>query len=888
MEKLFYKSQKRDVSLYQPCLGRVDMRKIERFQVENRFEKLGVDNIATPLTLSVCEAFVCLKLHYVRLNDDLKSLSLPRLKIMYLEDVVMPSDAAAEALISSSPVLEVLKISLSRDDVMVALRVCSASLKSFTLKGAERCYVRGHSSVLIDAPKLEYLSLMDYYQFRSFKITSVAEFFKVDIDVDFMLRYSSEMKIVYSLFKNLSGVEDMTISWNSLEFMYSFHDMKPPPKFHDLTRLHATMSLNTSLELLPIVLKSCPNLKHFTLVLVIDDDPDAESSSTRLSTVLPRCLVSSLESVEMESPVTEIATELKLARYFMKNSTTLKKLVLRLKDCTLKPCVLEQLVKSSRCYGLSQFDVIPVVPTPNPWPEGKVDMRRKLERFQVESTFGPVSFDDDFPTPLTLSVCEALVCLKLHYFIYEIHRMRTLPKFHDLTRLRATVCLKASPELLPMLLESCPNLKHLTLELFIDHPVASITGLSTVMLHPCLLSSLESVEIESPVTEEANELDLARCFMCNSTTLKKLVIRLHQSSIGEKHKPCVLEQLVEDSRRYGLSQFEVLPVVPTLNPLPEGLGAYSSSSVREGGKDLISSLPEPLLVHILSFLTTEHAVWTSVLSSRWRHLWKWVPRLELDSFDFTNDKVCVDFIDKFLALQGKYYLREFKLTIDHDEFDRDSEVSLYEPCLGRVDMRKLERFQVQNRFGRGAFDDFRTRLTLSACEALVCLKLHFVSLNEFESLSLPCLKIMFLEDVVLPSDAAAEALISSSPVLEVLKICLSRDDFVVALRVCSPSLKSFTLKRVEPIYPHGHSVLIDAPKLEYLSLVDYYHFRSFEIISKAESFKVDVDVEFELLTDYLAENKIVYNLLDNFSGVKDMTMSWKTLQVYIYKLMTSF
>ncbi|KAL0784436.1 hypothetical protein Bca101_000681 [Brassica carinata] len=317
------------------------------------------------------------------------------------------------------------------------------------------------------------------------------------------------------------------------------------------------------------------------------------------------------------------------------------------------------------------------------------------------------------------------------------------------------------------------------------------------------------------------------------------------------------------------------------------LGVYSSS-VREGGEravvrgeDLISLLPEPLLCHILSFLTTEQAVRTSVLSSRWRNIWKWVPRLELDSFDFTNDKVCVDFIHKFLALQGKPYLREFKLTIDHDVFG--SEASLYEPCLGRVDMRKLERFQVENKFGRGGgFDDFRTPLTLKACEALVCLKLHFVSLNDdLVSLSLPCLKIMFLEDVVLPSDAAAEALISSSPVLEVLKICLSRDDFVVALRVCSPSLKSFTLKRVEPIYPRGHSVLIDAPKLEYLSLVDYYHFRSFEIISKAESFKVDVDVEFELLTDYLAEKKIVYNLLDNFSGVKDMTMSWKTLQ-FIY------
>ncbi|RID68706.1 hypothetical protein BRARA_C00849 [Brassica rapa] len=372
-----------DSSLYEPCLSKLDMRrKLERFQVESTFGPVSFDDdFPTPLTLSVCEALVSLKLHYVRLNDDLKSLSLPCLKIMFLEDVVMPSDAAAEALISSSPVLEVLKISRSRDDAVVALRVCSASLKSFTLKGAEVLCPRGNYSVLIDAPKLEYLSLMDYYHFRSFEIISAAESFKVDIDVEFAEKnnFMLELIIFFTFINNFSGVKDMTMSWRTLQF------------------------------------------------------------------------------------------------------------------------------------------------------------------------------------------------------IYEIHRMRTLPKFHDLTRLRATVCLNASPELLPMLLESCPNLKHLTLELFIDHPVASITGLSTVMLHPCLLSSLESVEIQSPVTEEANELDLARCFMCNSTTLKKLVIRLHQSSIGEKHKPCVLEQLVEDSRRYGLSQFEVLPVVPTLNPLPEGYVYVKSS-----------------------------------------------------------------------------------------------------------------------------------------------------------------------------------------------------------------------------------------------------------------------------------------------------------------------
>ncbi|CAN7006052.1 unnamed protein product, partial [Brassica rapa subsp. trilocularis] len=286
----------------------------------------------------------------------------------------------------------------------------------------------------------------------------------------------------------------------------------------------------------------------------------------------------------------------------------------------------------------------------------------------------------------------------------------------------------------------------------------------------------------------------------------------------------------------------------------------SSRSVREGervvvitGEDRISSLPEPLLCHILSFLTTEQAVWTSVLSSRWRHLWKWVHRLELNTLDFTNDQVCVDFIHEFLAFQGKHYLREFKLTIDHDGFK--SKVYLYKPCLARVlDMMwKLERFQfqVENKFGPGAIDDIddviRTRLTLSACEAL--------------------------------------ALISCSPVLEDLKICLSKDDSVVALRVRSPSLKRFVLRRAEPFYARGRSVVIDAPKLEYLSLMDYYHFRSFKIISKAESLKVDIDVEFELMSDYLSETKIICNLVKNFSGVKDMTISWKTLEfIYIYPI----
>jgi hypothetical protein len=151
---------------------------------------------------------------------------------------------------------------------------------------------------------------------------------KVDIDVDFELKTQndlSERNIVYNLLENFSAVGVLTLSWQTLKLIYRLQQMNPLPKFHGLTRLRAIMSLNASLEVLPIVLESCPNLKHLSLELVKDDDPEAVV--TKISDVLSFCLVSSLEYVEMESPVvTDEATEEKLVRYFLENARSLKKL----------------------------------------------------------------------------------------------------------------------------------------------------------------------------------------------------------------------------------------------------------------------------------------------------------------------------------------------------------------------------------------------------------------------------------------------------------------------------------------------------------------------------------------------------------------------------------
>ena len=65
-----------------------------------------------------------------------------------------------------------------------------------------------------------------------------------------------------------------------------------------------------------------------------------------------------------------------------------------------------------------------------------------------------------------------------------------------------------------------------------------------------------------------------------------------------------------------------------------GKRARASSSTSLTGGDRLSSLPDCLIHHIMSFMKARQVVQTCVLSTRWKHLWRSVPCLDIDVEEF--------------------------------------------------------------------------------------------------------------------------------------------------------------------------------------------------------------------------------------------------------------
>ncbi|XP_060195577.1 putative F-box protein At1g49610 isoform X2 [Lycium barbarum] len=79
--------------------------------------------------------------------------------------------------------------------------------------------------------------------------------------------------------------------------------------------------------------------------------------------------------------------------------------------------------------------------------------------------------------------------------------------------------------------------------------------------------------------------------------------------------------------------------------------------------DRLSALPESVLLHILSFLTTRDVVKTAVLSKRWPHLWTIIQELNFDYRDLFPYQDFVDFVDRTLLSRGTCKIRRLRIRL---------------------------------------------------------------------------------------------------------------------------------------------------------------------------------------------------------------------------------
>lgn len=309
-------------------------------------------------------------------------------------------------------------------------------------------------------------------------------------------------------------------------------------------------------------------------------------------------------------------------------------------------------------------------------------------------------------------------------------------------------------------------------------------------------------------------------------------------------------------------------------------------STRRWKVDRISNLPDSLICLILDHLHIKEAVKTSVLSTRWRNQWLWVPNLELSSRKFPDFSAFVSFGDRLFDSNRVSCIEKLNLDIHEnedggDDDDDDDDASYLTSWIDAAVKRKVQHVHV-----RCPLREMPSSLYI--CETLVSLELShvaFVNSNP-EFVSLPCLKTMTLKHNWYQNETTLERLVSSCPVLEELVIHGLVNTHVKVFRLISRSLKRLTMRIIFLQRDIGSSsrVVIDAPRLCFLSIIDNLS-DNLVINSMDSNAKVEISLSFGLNlfgeANVSSRTSSIRGFLSGVSKIKDMTLRADTFEVVI-------
>ncbi|GAU13053.1 hypothetical protein TSUD_173530 [Trifolium subterraneum] len=161
-------------------------------------------------------------------------------------------------------------------------------------------------------------------------------------------------------------------------------------------------------------------------------------------------------------------------------------------------------------------------------------------------------------------------------------------------------------------------------------------------------------------------------------------------------------------------------------------------------KDIISTLPDEILCHILSFLQTKEAGATTILSKRWKHIWRSVTTLCIDAEvneSLNSHSTFIHLMNSVLfSRHPALPIKTFHLDVNYD-FPHEYPSKNLPDWVNLVVQRGVECLYLR------VLSEYVAKLpiTILTCETLVVLKLTFFRV-EIAVHNVPSLRLNYRQE----------------------------------------------------------------------------------------------------------------------------------------------
>ncbi|KAL5710945.1 hypothetical protein ACHQM5_021449 [Ranunculus cassubicifolius] len=175
--------------------------------------------------------------------------------------------------------------------------------------------------------------------------------------------------------------------------------------------------------------------------------------------------------------------------------------------------------------------------------------------------------------------------------------------------------------------------------------------------------------------------------------------------------------------------------------------ANSSSKKRRTtqiNEDRISTLPTPILHHILSYLDTKFVVQTSILSKTWQSIWISIPFLNFTMFrNYKNKNNFMDFVNKVLLFRDSSKIEKFRFyCVESTAYDVLHRIGDWIQLAVRCNVEVMN-LNIRPEVGRLELPNY-----LFTCKSLVKVKLFMLLREKVMNVRYCGLTVLYLPGVV--------------------------------------------------------------------------------------------------------------------------------------------